>query len=128
MLRTPKPLPRISAARAAAQAAEAAEETPAARPSTDSSTPAEVVSALKDASRALGKISYDGPMMNEIITTMKTCIDDALEKESKGTTITAEYVKKTYEDEIARVRSLYDDLCRPTRIVFSRILSSRWRR
>lgn len=78
--------------------------------STDSSTPAEVVSALKDASSALGKISYDGPMMNEIITTMKTCIDDALEKESKGTTITAEYVKKTYEDEIARVRSLYDDL------------------
>ena len=49
-------------------------------------------------------------MMNEIITTMKTCIDDALEKESKGTTITAEYVKKTYEDEITRVRSLYDDL------------------
>ena len=78
--------------------------------STDSSTPAEVVSALKDASSALGKISYDGPMMNEIITTMKTCIDDALAKESKGTTITAEYVKKTYEDEIARVRSIYDDL------------------
>ncbi|MGM9612396.1 MAG: S-layer homology domain-containing protein [Butyricicoccus sp.] len=78
--------------------------------SENSNTPANVVTALKDASNALGKIHYEGPMMSEIITTMKTCVDDVLVRESQGTTITSEYVKTTYKTQIDRVQELYDGL------------------
>lgn len=78
---------------------------------TPSSTPANVVTALNDASQALGKISYpNGPKMTRIVTTLKTCIDDAISASNKGTTITKAYVEATYSSEIATVRSLYNEL------------------
>lgn len=74
------------------------------------STPENVVTALKNASSGLSTISYSGPKMTSIITTLKSCIDTALSESNAGTVITKEYVKTRFATEIETVKSTYSVL------------------
>ena len=70
----------------------------------------QVQEALQEALTALKTLHYDDSEMNQVVTTLQSSINKALQASWKGTTITKEYVETTYVEEIKQTKSLYSGL------------------
>ena len=70
----------------------------------------QVQEALQEVSTALKTLHYDDSEMNQVVTTLQSSINKALQASWKGTTITKEYVETTYAEEIKQTKSLYSGL------------------
>ena len=70
----------------------------------------QVQEALQEALTALKTLRYDDSEMNQVVTTLQSSINKALQASWKGTTITKEYVEITYAEEIKQTKSLYSGL------------------
>ena len=70
----------------------------------------QVQEALQEASTALKTLHYDDSEMNQVVTTLQSSINKALQAGWKGIAITKEYVETTYAEEIKQTKSLYSGL------------------
>lgn len=70
----------------------------------------QIQEALQEASAALGTLHYEDAARTQLITTLQSSINKALQAGWKGTAITKEYVKATYADEIKETQRLYGAL------------------